>query len=89
MMQAEEESQADRQLSDGSSGDSTATLVCNFLDCVRSRETPLCPLEEGHRSTCFAHLGNIALAVKERKCPGILFGALPAYGKSFSRNDRR
>jgi hypothetical protein len=23
-------------------------------------------LEEGHRSTCFAHLANIALATKER-----------------------
>ena len=66
LMQSEEESQADRQLSDGSSGDSTATLVRNFLDCIKTRATPLCPLEEGHRSTCFAHLGNIALAVKER-----------------------
>ena len=66
LMEAEEATQADRQLSDGSSGDSTATLVRNFLDCVVSRQTPLCPLEEGHRSTCFAHLGNIAVTVKER-----------------------
>jgi len=66
LMQPEEVTQVDRQLSDGSSGDSTGTLVRNFLDCVKSRQTPLCPLEEGHRSTCFAHLGNIALAVKER-----------------------
>jgi predicted dehydrogenase len=53
-------------LADGSSGDSTGTLVRNFLDCVRSRNTPLCPLEEGHRSTSFAHLANIALKVKSR-----------------------
>jgi len=66
LMQEETVSQADRTLSDGSSGDSTATLVRNFLDCVKSRQTPLCTLEEGHRSTCFAHLGNIALAVRER-----------------------
>ncbi|NMC40722.1 MAG: gfo/Idh/MocA family oxidoreductase, partial [Bacteroidales bacterium] len=53
-------------LPDGSSRDSTATLVRNFLDCVRSRQTPLCPLEEGHRSTSFAHLANIAVKVKSR-----------------------
>ena len=45
----------------GSSG-----MVRNFLDCVKSRNTPLCPLEEGHRSTSMAHLANIALIVKER-----------------------
>jgi predicted dehydrogenase len=53
-------------LADGSSGDSTGTLVRNFLDCVKSRKTPLCPLEEGHRSTSFAHLANIALKMKSR-----------------------
>jgi predicted dehydrogenase len=53
-------------LSDGSSGDSTANVVRNFLDCVKSRNIPFCPLEEGHRSTCFAHLANIALATRTR-----------------------
>jgi len=53
-------------LSDGSSGDSTANLVRNFLDCVKSRAMPLCSLEDGHRSTSFAHLANIALATRER-----------------------
>ena len=63
----EEEFDADnKMLSDGSSGSSTATLVRNFLDCVKSRSTPLCTLEDGHRSTSFAHLANIALATKER-----------------------
>ncbi len=46
--------------------DSTVHLIRNFLDCVRTRETPLCPLEEGHRSTSFAHLANIALETKSR-----------------------
>jgi predicted dehydrogenase len=46
--------------------DSTANLVRNFLDCVRSRETPLCTLEDGHRSTSFAHLANMALATGTR-----------------------
>jgi len=43
--------------------DSAANLVRNFLDCVKSRnqEKLLCNLETGHRSTCFAHLANIAL----------------------------
>ncbi|MFN8241230.1 MAG: Gfo/Idh/MocA family oxidoreductase [Bacteroidales bacterium] len=53
-------------LSDGSSGDSTGTLVRNFLDCIKSRAIPYCPLEEGHRSTSFAHLANIALKVRSR-----------------------
>jgi predicted dehydrogenase len=46
--------------------DSTANLVRNFLDCVKSREAPLCSLEDGHRSTSFAHLANIALATGSR-----------------------
>jgi predicted dehydrogenase len=45
---------------------STERLVRNFLDCVKSRGTPWCPLEEGHRSTSFAHLANIALETKTR-----------------------
>lgn len=53
-------------LADGSSRNSTANLVRNFLDCVKSRQTPMCTLEEGHRSTCFAHLANIALATRQR-----------------------
>lgn len=53
-------------LGDASSADSTTGLIQNFLDCVKSRQAPLCPLEEGHRSTSFAHLANIALKTKER-----------------------
>ncbi len=44
----------------------SANLVRNFLDCVKSRETPVCTLEDGHRSTSFAHLANIALAMRQR-----------------------
>ena len=46
--------------------DATERLVRNFVDCVKSRGTPWCPLEEGHRSTSFAHLANIALETKSR-----------------------
>ncbi|HLP72265.1 MAG TPA: Gfo/Idh/MocA family oxidoreductase [Bacteroidales bacterium] len=63
---AEEQSSKTQMLPDGSSGDSTANVVRNFIDCVKSRNTPFCPLEEGHRSTSFAHLANIALATGQR-----------------------
>ena len=38
----------------------------NFLDCVRSRKEPNCPMLEGHRSTIFAHMANISLATQSR-----------------------
>ena len=44
----------------------TGDLVRNFLDCIKSRQEPWCPIEEGHRSTSFAHLANIALEMKMR-----------------------
>ncbi len=40
---------------------STANLVRDFLDCVKTGADPLCTLENGHRSTSFAHLANISL----------------------------
>jgi predicted dehydrogenase len=46
--------------------DSTAILVRNFLDCVKTREKPYATLEDAHRSTTFAHLANIALKVGGR-----------------------
>ena len=33
----------------------------NFLDCIASREKPICDVEIGHRSATVCHLGNIAL----------------------------
>jgi len=38
----------------------------NFLDCVKSRARPNGDIEEGHRSTSYALLANIALATKAR-----------------------
>ena len=66
LIEEEEFSNPNRNLVDSSSTDSTSGLIRNFLDCIKSRKEPLCPLEEGHRSTSFAHLANIALATKER-----------------------
>lgn len=31
----------------------------NFLDCIRSRELPICDVEIGHRSATVCHLGNL------------------------------
>jgi predicted dehydrogenase len=33
----------------------------NFLDCMKSRELPMCDVEIGHRSATVCHLGNIAV----------------------------
>ena len=43
------------------SGDGQARHVANFVECVRSRETPNADIEIGHLSTRLCHLGNIAL----------------------------
>jgi len=46
--------------------DPTTAHMRNFFDCMKTRETPNCDVEEGHRSTVFAHLANIALATRQR-----------------------
>jgi predicted dehydrogenase len=33
----------------------------NWLDCIHSRELPICDVEIGHRSATVCHLGNIAI----------------------------
>ncbi len=50
----------------GNETDSTSRLIRNFLDCIKTKETPWCTLEDGHRSTSFAHLANIALKTGKR-----------------------
>lgn len=40
--------------------DSTAEHARNFLDCVKSRQKPNCDVEQGHRDTSAALIGNIA-----------------------------
>jgi predicted dehydrogenase len=46
--------------------DSTQNLIDNFIECVQTREQPYCSLEDAHRSTCYAHLANISLQLKQR-----------------------
>jgi predicted dehydrogenase len=40
--------------------------VRNFLECVRSRDQPNAPIEEGHYSALLCHLGNISYRVGRR-----------------------
>lgn len=47
-------------------GDVTVQHMRNFLDCIKSRNKPNADVEEGHRSTTIAHLGNIALWTRSR-----------------------
>ncbi len=54
-------------LDDGSAESSTRNVIGDFLDrCVDRNPAVLCTLEEGHRSTCFAHLANIAYKLGRR-----------------------
>jgi len=41
--------------------------VDNFFDCMHTRATPLADIEEGHRSTLLAQMGNISLRLGGRK----------------------
>jgi predicted dehydrogenase len=47
-------------------GDLDAQAARDFLDNVKSRKRPNADIEEGHRSTTFAHLANIAMATRKR-----------------------
>ena len=38
----------------------------NFLDCVKSRQTPISDLESSHRVATALHLANISLRVGRR-----------------------
>ncbi len=53
-------------LDDGSAASCTNNVIRDFLDRVKDRGACLCSLEEGHRSTCFAHLANIAYRMGQR-----------------------
>jgi predicted dehydrogenase len=39
--------------------------IMNFIDCVRSREKPICDANIAHRSATVCHIGNIAIRTGE------------------------
>ena len=47
-------------------GDVTAAHARNFLDCLKSRKRPNADVEDGHRSTTFSLLANIAWETRSR-----------------------
>jgi len=54
-------------LDDGSAESATKNVIGDFVvRCLDRNPAVLCPLEEGHRSTCFAHLANIAYKLGRR-----------------------
>ena len=38
----------------------------NWLDCIKTRQRPICDVEIGHRSVTVCHLGNIAMRLGRR-----------------------
>ena len=40
--------------------------VKNFLDCLRTRKDPACPIETGSLVAIYAHMGNIAVRTQTR-----------------------
>ncbi len=58
---------ADLQPMEEKSSNNTNTAHwANFMDCIKSRQKPICDIEIGHRSTTTALLGNVALRSKLR-----------------------
>jgi len=61
---------SDKKLLDEPLGDDAVRLYVsndhmgNFMDCLRSRELPICDVEVGHRSVTVCHLENIALNLR-------------------------
>lgn len=39
----------------------------NFVDCIRTRQDPICTAEIGHRSVSVCHIGNISLRLGGKK----------------------
>lgn len=51
---------------EGPRRDMTSDHIRDFLDCIKTRNRPRCDVEDGHLSSIFAHLGNIALETRSR-----------------------
>ncbi len=49
-----------------SARDSHEDHVKNFLECIKSRKEPNCPIEQGRLVALYAHMANIALRTQSR-----------------------
>lgn len=47
----------------GPSEDNWENHYGNWIECIKTRERPVCDVEVGHRSATVCHLGNIAMAL--------------------------
>ncbi|MCX7050079.1 MAG: Gfo/Idh/MocA family oxidoreductase [Candidatus Sumerlaeota bacterium] len=45
---------------------SSVNHIRNFLDCVKTREDPIAPVEIGHSSAAVCHVANIAMRLKRK-----------------------
>ncbi len=57
---------AARSPQDNSAAPMGTAHVRNFLDCIKSREDPVEPVEAGHRTASLCHLGNIAMKLHRK-----------------------
>ncbi|MHC4402126.1 MAG: Gfo/Idh/MocA family protein [Planctomycetota bacterium] len=55
--------------------------TANFIDCVRSRQTPNADVEQGHRSACLEHLANLSYRLGNAKL------AFDGHTETFVDND--
>jgi predicted dehydrogenase len=47
----------------GSDPDNWTNHYGNWIDCIKTRQRPICDVEVGHRSASLCHLGNIAMTL--------------------------
>ncbi len=40
--------------------------IRNFIDCIKTRQQPVAPVEVGHRSATLTHIANIAMQLKRK-----------------------
>jgi hypothetical protein len=46
--------------------DSHLEHMKNFIECIKTRKDPACPIENGRLVAMYAHMGNIALKTQSR-----------------------
>ena len=61
ILKAELGPDAKRVINAGDSPDAFANHYDNWIECIKTRQRPICDVEVGHRSASMCHLGNIAI----------------------------